>query len=144
MAFKPFGPGSSTGAEGDALQAGNRDYYPSDKSGGYVTGGEPSGSSFKESSVPARPNPQSGNLSQEKANIKSFVQAGADYAGQDGNMNPTGSSAKNPEGSRTSEDAGFYGSRPESSAGTNAGGGGGSPKAGVSDPYSAQETKDDV
>ena len=126
MTFKPFGPGSPTGGETTVEGSpGNRDYYPSRESDGYSTGGESVPDSSPASSVPARPNPQSGS-----------VDSGQQYLGQgyDYSQKPTGSSVSNPEGERTSEDDGVYGERYPSSPGTNATGGGGSVEASVSNP----------
>jgi len=131
MTFKPIAPGSPTGGETTNGGApGNKDYYPNRESEGYVTGGEGGAAPSKESSVPSRPNPQSGAVDTDSA-MRTAVDESAKYGGHDGSFNPTGSSVSSPEGARTSPDAGFYGSRPESTPGTNAtGSGSGGPKAG--------------
>jgi hypothetical protein len=120
MSFKPMGPGHPTGGETtDGGAPGNKDYYPNRESEGYVTGGEGGAAATKESSVPARPNPQSGAVATE-SEMRSSIAESAAYGGHDGSFNPTGSSVSSPAGSRTSDEAGFYGSRPAGSPGTNA------------------------
>jgi hypothetical protein len=141
--FKPWGPGHATGGETTTVadsETGSpgpgKSYYPDREAGGYVTGGEPTKDSSPGSSVPARPNPQAGNLAQVKSEMRDAVDKCAEYGGH-GDMNPTGSSYSNPAGARTDPDAGFYGSRPESSPGTNAGGSSGEadrPSRGYSSP----------
>jgi hypothetical protein len=125
MSFKRFGPGSPTGAEssGSDTETGSpgpgASYYPGRESEGYATGGEGGAAPTKGSSVPSRPNPQSGSVDTDSV-MRSALDAVAVYGGHNG-INPTGSSTTSPAGARTSEDAGSYGSRPPSSTGTNAG-----------------------
>lgn len=114
MSFKEFGPGAKTGAEGDAMKVGNQSYYPGRESAGYVTGGEPEKTSVEGSTVPSRPNPQSGNLSGVKSDMQEALRVNSEYGGHgvaaDG-FNPTGSSITDPAGERTSHEDGQYGMR---------------------------------